>query len=648
MTPAAAQPYVCACSGPQALTGWWRILVSAFLAVNSMTLALAVNTSEVSVQERLTLQLLVLGATAIVTILLGWPLMTAAFEAIQQHRITVEALFVLSFLGAVAASITSMIRGDGPVFWEVASILLVVYSAGRSIANYGERRVLESLSAWDPQDTLCERLTKRGQTETVAASTIRTADVVRVHPGTAIPVDGVVIRGTALVREAEMTGESFAVARKNGDRVLAGTYVLDSTLDIEATSPGAARQIDRIAAALDSVKSRPAPAQVAADRIMLWFVPVLMGICTATGVFWYVRSGITAAVFNSMAVLLVACPCALGFATPISVWAGMRRLGDLGLLAKNGASVEKLAGVDTVVFDKTGTVTIAGEYELELMMLDQSPVSAPVLRSLVGASERVVQHPIAQALRNLAPADAVWQTERAGIIAGTGIRTSVRNLETDEIWDVQAGMANAFFPELAAREDRHHRIAVLVNGIPSAIVRLDEKPAPASHAAIRRLERAGIHCVLMTGDSEQRALPVPITEQLTRLTPDDKLARCREMSGSGRKVAFVGDGLNDAAAMSACAVSVAVSGGSTLTLEVADFIWTRADLTALPAAIEICRRNIRSLRSTIWIALGYNLVGVALAAAGALHPVVASLLMTCSSCIVTWRSVRALDGAAGI
>lgn len=643
MTPAADRPFACACSGTQGLTSWWRILTGAFLAVNSMTLTLAVNTSEVTLEERRILQFAVLGATGIVTALLGWPLLTAALEAIRQHRVTVEALFILSFLGATAASLTSMILGHGPIFWEVASILLVVYSAGRSIANYGEKRVLESLSAWNPEETRCERLTASGSSETITASGVHIADVVRIHPGSAIPVDGMVIRGAALVREAEMTGEAFAAVRTIGDHVLAGTYVLDSTLDVEATCSGATRQIDRIAAALESVNARPAPAQVAADRIMLWFVPVLLTISAASGVFWYIRAGITAAIFNSMAVLLVACPCALGFATPISVWAGMRRLRDLGLVAKNGASVEKLAGIDTVVFDKTGTLTVAGEYEPDLTLLHTSPVSADVLCSLVRASEGVVQHPIALALLNLAQADSVWQTERVDLMPGIGIRTSVRNLESDISWDVRLEMANAFFPEHA---ERRHRIAVLVNGIPSGIIRLDEKPASARNAAIRRLEKAGIQCVLMTGDSEERASSIPIKEQLARLTPDDKLARCRELASAGRTVAFVGDGLNDAAAMSVCPVSIAVSGGSALTLQVADFIWTRADLTALPEAIEICRRNVRSMRGTIWIALGYNIIGVALAAAGALHPVVASLLMTCSSCIVTWRSVRALDGAA--
>ena len=643
MTPAAAAPNLCACSGAESLASWWRILIGAFLAVNSMTLALAVNTSDVTIEERRTLQFVVLGVTGIVTVLLGRPLVTGAAAAVKQHRITIEVLFLLSFLGAVGASLTSMIRGQGPIFWEVASILLVVYSAGRSIANYGEKRVLESLVAWNPEETLCERLTAGGQLETVTASDVRAADVVRVHPGSMIPVDGMVVSGAALVREAEMTGEVFAVVRKSGDAVLAGTYVLDSTLDVEATSGGAARQIDRIAKALDRVKSQPAPAQVAADRIMLWFVPVLLTVCAASGAYWYVRAGITAAVFNSMAVLLVACPCALGFATPISVWAGMRRLRDLGLVAKNGASVEKLAAIDTIVFDKTGTLTVAGEYEPDLTLLKASPVSADVLRSLVRASEGAVQHPIASALANLAQPNSTWQTERVDLMPGIGIRTSVRNLATDKSWDVQIGIASAISPGPA---EQCHRIAVVVDGIPSAMIRLDEKPAPAMHVAIRRLEKAGIQCVLMTGDSEQRALAIPIALQQARLTPDDKLARCREMVSEGRKVAFVGDGLNDAAAMSVCPVSIAVNGGSALTLEVADFIWTRADLTALPEAIEICRRNVRSMRNTIWIALGYNIIGVALAAAGALHPVVASLLMTSSSCIVTWRSVRALDGAA--
>jgi len=641
-----AQPYACVCSDTHSLASWWRILAGAFLAVNSMTLALSVNTSDVSQQERLTLQSIVLGATVIVTALLGWPLITAAREAFNQRRITVEALFVFSFLGAAAASLTSMIRGQGPVFWEVASILLVVYSAGRSLANYGEKRVLESLSDWNPKSTLCERLNELGESETITAAEVHIADTVRVHPGSAIPVDGVVMRGCSLVRESEMTGEAFAAVRTGGDSVLAGTFVLDSTLEVQATSPGTARQLDRIAATLESVKSRPAPAQVAADRIMRWFVPALLTVSTVSGVFWYVHSGITAAIFNSMAVLLVACPCALGFATPISVWSGMRWLSGLGLVAKNGASVEKLAGIDTVVFDKTGTLTIAGDYEPELMMAASSPVSADVLRSLVRASEGVVQHPIASALRNLAKPDSRWQTDCVEILPGVGIRTLVRNLESKKTWDVQIGMAHILIGDLAVLGPRPHWIAVLVDDIPSAVIRLSEKHAPSLEVAIRRLENAGIHCVLMTGDSEQRASSIPIADQSVSLTPDDKLARCRALTREGKCVAFVGDGMNDAAAMSACAVSVAVNGGSTLALEVADFVWTRADLTALPEAIEICRRNVRSLRSTIWIALGYNVFGVALAAAGALHPVVASLLMTCSSCIVTWRSVRSVNGAA--
>ncbi len=629
--------FACVCDAQPAGGTWWRILTGAFLAVNAMTFTLAVNTSECTASERAALQFGTLAAALVTTVLLGWPLAVSSWNALARKQVTVEALFVLSYLGSVFASAVSMLTGQGPVYWEVAGITLVVYAVGREVGRYSQERVLQSLASWDPQTSRCERVREDGRTEWMMVSAVQRDEVVRVHPGNAIPVDGVVTSGQAFVREADLTGESFASGKREGDRVFAGTMVVDATLEVRAIVAGSDRQLDRITDALQSLAARPAPAQLMADRLMKWFIPVLMLTCAATAMFWYRMSGTTAALFNSMAVLLVACPCALGFATPVSVWSGMRRLAAMGLIAKNGESIEKLAGVDTVVFDKTGTLTLTGAYSAELVLEQNAQAD---LAEWIAAAEGASQHPVALALRGLAHPRNCLHVKRLQVLPGVGLRALVSDGIVTH--DLTIGMAAALCPEQAHPSDEAHRLAVLVDGTLSAILRLKEKVSEGVEESVAGLEVRGLRCVLMTGDAAVRADRIPIRERYAGLTPEDKLRLCTEFSRE-RNVAFVGDGINDAAAMSASSVSIAIEGGAPLAQDVADVVWTRTDLDALPKAIAVSRATVRYIRETIWIAVAYNVIGVGLAASGMLHPVAASVLMTVSSLVVTWRSVHLLE-----
>ena len=248
MSSAAVPEFSCVCDDgtPGSDVSWWRILAGAVIAVNAMTFALAVNTSDDPKGDRLLLQIGTLAATLIITALLGKPLAVSAWAALRRKQITVEALFILSFGGALAASAISMITGDGPVFWDVAGVTLVVYSVGRAVGRYSQQRVLRSLADWDPQTNRCERVLADGSIERVTVARIAAGDRVRVHPGMMIPADGTVVAGRALVREAAMTGESFAACRSEGDAVFAGTTVLDATIEVKATAGGSERQLDRI------------------------------------------------------------------------------------------------------------------------------------------------------------------------------------------------------------------------------------------------------------------------------------------------------------------------------------------------------------------------------------------------------------------
>jgi heavy metal translocating P-type ATPase len=605
-----------------------------------MVFAIAVNTSEVSTGERRALQGVTLMATLAVSALLAKPLIAGSWASLRRRQVTTEVLFVLSYLGALGVSTQSMVQQRGPVFWEVAGILLVVYSLGRAIGRYTQNRIVLSLAEWNPVLTFCDRIGENGSVSHIQISELRPGDLVRVHPGETVPIDGRIARGSAFVRETEISGESFAVSRSEGDIVSSGTMVLDATIEVSAMTTGSERRVDRIRAALESVEEKPAHAQILANRIMQWFVPLLVCSCAAAALYWYVRAGTYTALFNAMAMLLVACPCALGFATPVSVWCAMNRLNKLGLLVKNGAAIEKLASVDTVVFDKTGTLTVPGSFsahlELALAFADQESL----IRSLVATVEHAASHPVAVALRGIGRANPAFTVESIKILPAVGLRATVADVRSSVRWTIQIGAAASLWKAQASETDPAHRLAVIVDGSPAAIIRLEEQACDALPDALSEIERSGLRCILMTGDAAIRAGRIPVATQYARLTPEGKLELCRELGRNSRRVAYVGDGLNDAAAMAASSVSIAVAGGSSLAAEVADVVWTQSRLTALSEAFSICREARRTIRATIAIALAYNAIGIALAAAGLLHPVAATLLMTASSCIVTFRALR--------
>ncbi len=379
---------------------WWRIAICAFLAGNSMTFALAANLSEAEPAEKFLLQSIPLAVAVVVALLLGGEMLRNTWAALLRGRPSIDSLFVVAMLGAFGASFISYFSGQGPVFFEVASILLVVYAFGRQLARYTRSRVLSALTRWDPAALICE--VQEGDVwESRTAAEIRTGDRVRVHPGLMIPVDGVVLQGQALVQEVSMTGEMLAARREKGQAVLAGTHVVDATLVIEATVDGFDRCLDRITGVLREAARRPGQSQILADRLARWFVPSVLLAATLTFAVHNAISGWRPALFYAMAVLLVACPCALGFATPLAVWTGMRRLQSLGFYVRRGDAIERLAAVDRAVFDKTGTLSRL-ELSTQLRVESKWRERRADLEDLIGAAEAPVHHPVARALAQLA------------------------------------------------------------------------------------------------------------------------------------------------------------------------------------------------------------------------------------------------------
>lgn len=628
-------PPICTCfDDPPSSTIWWRIGGGAFLAMNAMVLSVAANGSETTADERRALELAIAFVSATVFLLLGWEFLVATWRELRARRLSLEFLFLFGMGAAVAASWISYTRGVGGAYSDVAALLLVIYSLGREIGRYGQRRILDSIDQLAASRQTALRLDASGATEAVPVSRIVSGDRVRVLPGQLIPVDGVIRQGRAFLQEAGMTGESLAVARREGESVKAGCFALDGSLDIEATAAGAAElyQVrDTVLAGL----ARPGDQQRLALALLRWFVPAVAIAAVATYWFQASRTGWDQALFHALAVIVVTCPCALGFATPLAVWTGLARLRELGFLARSGDAIERLAEIDTVVFDKTGTLTAPEQYQVAWQIAPSWQDREPLLRALLREAEFASGHPLARALAPLwtsgdtAPG-VTLQTIR--IIAGAGIEADLDH----------AGSRYRLFA--GVRTDR--RLRLEVNGECAAEIEIGEVLHDAVAPMVVELENSGLGVYLSTGDQEERARAVPISRRMSAQTPLDKHRFVEGLDARHQHVLFVGDGLNDAAAMAWSHASVAAAHSPAAVRETADLLALQAGFAQLPAALNVARQTTALIRSNIRVSLAYNAIGVALAFAGWLHPVTAALLMTVSSLAVILRSMQLLEQKA--
>jgi len=596
---------------------WLRLIVGLFVAGQTMVLGLAINLDPPdSETTRLVLQVGMLLATLGVMAMLGGGMVRDAWRALRRGALSMELLFLLCLLGSFALSCQSLVRGHGPVYFEVVAILLIVYALGRAVSRHSQRRAL--LSARRLSESLATARTADGRVVRVAD--LREGDRIVVRGGELIPVDGRILDGTAFVRETPFTGEWIAAVRRPGDAVIAATACEDGPLTIEVA--GGERRFERLAALVEQARAAPSELERKADRFVRWFLPAVVGIALATGLYWGRRDGVQEGLFHALAVLLVACPCAAGLATPLVVWTVLGKLAREGLVLRGGEVVERLASVRSVVFDKTGTL---GEERLQVAAFDTSPAPGEAAATLASlrAVEEGRRHPVADALCAIpVPADApTVAVERTRTLPGRGIEATVR----------RGGRTRAF---RVVREDAGDDLTLRIeeDGRLLARARLTERLRRSAKEALAQVD---LPVLVLTGDGSARQAGA-LAETVVGVTPEEKLARVRALP----RPLFVGDGFNDAAAMAASHASIALASGSDVAVETADATLHGGDLTLVPRAIALSRHALAVVHSNLVWAVLYNTAGIALAVTGHLHPVAAALLMGCSSAIVGWRSTR--------
>ena len=622
---------------------WLRIGIGLAVAGQAMVFSLAVNLTPAEGAAYWLVHGGLLASALGVLIFLGRDLVGEAWSALRARRVSIDLLFLVTLIGALAGSLTSTLTGRGSIYYEVVAVLVVVHTLGKMVGARSRAAALRAADAVAEKFEMCVVLGPEGGEQTRTVASLRGGERVVVAPGGAICVDGIVAEGRAYVEEAAMTGEWRPASRGPGERVWAGTHSRDGRLVIVAGA--GPRRLDGVLRAVAEARLAPSALQAQADRLMRWWLPVVLGVSAATFGGWMLGGASwDRALFNAMAVLLVACPCAMGLATPVAVWGGLARLARLGIVARSGDFLEALARVDWVCFDKTGTLS---EERLTVLGWEFSAAwsgRADELRAVVAAVERGVGHPVARALAEggmeRGGGGAEWVVSELRVSAGQGIEAEV------------AGVGRVRVGERAYCSgkdgvDGAKTVWVAVDGEEAARVTLAETWREGLRETLGELRALGLSLEILTGDpqaaGERSEDPwgAEVTLQ-AGLTPADKLARVEALRAQGRRVLFAGDGVNDAAAMGAASCSLALRSGNELARAAAMAVCAGDDLRKLPEAVRLAREVVAGVHANLRFAAAYNLAGMALAAAGWLHPVAAALLMVASS---TWVGVRALRSA---
>lgn len=619
---------------------WLRIGIGGAVAAQAMVFSLAVNLTPA---QGVAYWLVHggLGASAFaVLIFLGRDLVGQAWAAVRERRVTIDLLFLVTLAGALAGSLVSTLTGTGSIYYEVVAVLVVVHTLGKMLGARSRVSALRAVAETAERYDRALVLAADGRLESKEVATLSGGEKVVVPPGGVICVDGEILEGNSYVEEAAMTGEWRPVARGPGECVWAGTQALDGRLVIAVRAGGGGRRLDAVLAAVKAARLAPSRLQEQADRLIRWFLPVVVGVSVLTFSGWCGAGTWERALFNSMAVLLVACPCAMGLATPVAVWGGLAHLARFGMVARSGDFLDTLARVDTVCFDKTGTLSDAAlvveawEFEADW----QSEDRRAWLRSAVAAAECGLAHPVARAL-SAEGAKGPLPSLETRVTAGRGVEA--RWVEQGIGHVLRVGepdwvLAGSLCPAGAGK-----KIFVSVDGNYAAKVTLGERWRIGVVETFKQLRSMGIEVEVLTGDAHPpEGLGVPVRGGLS---PAQKQARVEALGREGRTVLFVGDGLNDAAAMGAAAAALAVRSGSELARSAAMATCAGDDLRMLPEAFAVARGVVSGVRGNLRFAAGYNLAGMALAATGWLHPVAAALLMVGSSTAVAVRALRSVS-----
>ena len=615
-------------------------------------------------------QLLMLLLAFPVLFVVGLDTLTSALGAARRGSPNMDVLIALGTLAAYATGLLALFT---PVasFSGIAAMIMAFHLTGRYIETKARGRASDAIRRLVELGAKSARVEVDGQEREVAIEDVEAGDVMVVRPGESIPTDGVVVAGSSAVDESMATGEPLPVVKQAGDDVIGATLNQRGQLRVRATRIGSETFLAQVIELVEQCQSTRVPIQLLADRVTAVFVPTSLAIASLTFIAWLLAPNalgavaraaatvlpwvnpdlgvVSLAVFAAVAVLVIACPCALGLATPTALMVGTGRAAENGILFRSGAALQTLVDADVIAFDKTGTLT-AGNTQVTSMSAAPGCDENEVLR-LAAAVEDASEHPLATAVVDAAQARGLDlpPTDQFEAIVGRGVTARVLDREIvvgSPKMRLERGVALEALRAEATRVENagETAIAVAIDGEAAGLLAISDPLKDDSAAAVAQLRQLGLEPLMLTGDNEGTARAIAarvgITQVEAGLLPDTKLERIRRQQEEGKKIVMVGDGINDAPALTQADVGVAIGTGTDIAIEAADVTVVRGDLESVVRAVRIARRTFAIIRQNLFWAFFYNLVAVPIAMLGLLHPVIAEMAMALSSLTVVGNALR--------
>ncbi|MGZ8946496.1 MAG: heavy metal translocating P-type ATPase [Methylococcaceae bacterium] len=580
----------------------------------------------------------------------GWPFFVKAAKLARQRTTNMDSLIALGVGSSYGYSVVSLFAGQRGLYFDSATGIITFVLLGRYLEEKAKGKAhdaIRTLVNLQPQNAT---VLQGGKEFSISVEQLQIGDVLLVRPGEKIPADGVIIEGITTIDEAMITGESLPVVKEPGSRIVGGCINCNGVFKMQVTAIGTDTVLANIIHMVDQAQSSKLPIQKTVDRISSVFVPSVIALSSLTFLAWIVAgAGFKTAFSNAIAVLLIACPCSLGLATPMAIMVGAGQSARRGVYIRNGESLEMASKLTTIVFDKTGTITEGKPQVIYFIVVAEG--NEEQLLALVAGAESGSEHFLAKAIvayaldRHISPA----KIDEFINIPGHGIRARSENSELligNRRWLEESGVTlnNLVQQALMLAEQGKTPVYVSINGQAAALFGIADRPRANAKKAIERLRRLGVRPLMVTGDTEQTAryiaAQVGIDDVIAHARPEQKLEIVRDLQSRGAKVGMIGDGINDAPAIAAADVSFAIGAGSDVAIETADLTLVNGDIGKVAEVMELSGATLTVIKQNLFWALSYNTIAIPVAALGKLNPMIAAAAMALSSISVVLNSLR--------